>query len=339
MVDEPILEVRDLRTEIRDGARSVLAVDGVSFDVREGEIVSVVGESGSGKTLTARSIIGLLPPGGKITSGSVRLAGRELVGLPERSLCQVRGNEIGMIFQDPMTSLNPTKRIGDQVAETLRLHWGWDKRRSRERAVEMLKIVEVPSAEERYDAYPHQLSGGMRQRVMIAGALACEPKILIADEPTTALDVTVQAQILSVLDNLRHRLAIGIVLITHDFGVVARLADRVEVMYAARIVEEGPVEDILERRRHPYTDALLRTVPNLHGERAFRLAVIPGRPPDLSSPPVGCRFAPRCARVQPACIAQEPDLHQVGDDGHRYRCFFPLEGVEINGTAEREQRE
>ena len=176
MVGDALLEVRDLRTEIRDGARSVLAVDGVSFDVRAGEIVSVVGESGSGKTLTARSIIGLLPPGGKIMGGSVRLAGRELVGLSERSMCQVRGNEIGMIFQDPMTSLNPTKRVGDQVAETLRLHWGWNKRRSRERAIEMLKIVELPSAEKRYDAYPHQLSGGMRQRVMIAGALACEPK-------------------------------------------------------------------------------------------------------------------------------------------------------------------
>ena len=339
MVGDALLEVRDLRTEIRDGARSVLAVDGVSFDVRAGEIVSVVGESGSGKTLTARSIIGLLPPGGKIMGGSVRLAGRELVGLSERSMCQVRGNEIGMIFQDPMTSLNPTKRVGDQVAETLRLHWGWNKRRSRERAIEMLKIVELPSAEKRYDAYPHQLSGGMRQRVMIAGALACEPKILIADEPTTALDVTVQAQILSVLDNLRHRLAIGIVLITHDFGVVASLADRVEVMYAARIVEEGPVEEILMRRRHPYTDALLRTVPNLHGERAYRLEGIPGRPPDLASPPMGCRFAPRCARVQPTCITQEPSLQEVGDDRHRFRCYFPLDGVEIVRPAELEQRE
>lgn len=332
-----MLEVRDLRSEFVERQRALVAVDGVSLDVHAGEVVGIVGESGCGKSMTAMSIMGLLPPGGRIVGGSIRLDGRELVGLDDQALCQVRGNEIGMIFQDPVTSLNPTKRIGDQVAETLRLHRGWTGARAKSRALEVMNEVGLPAPAERYETFPHQLSGGMRQRVMIAIALACEPKVLIADEPTTALDVTVQAQILALLDDLRRRLRMGILIITHDFGVVASLADRVEVMYAGRIVEEAATDVLFAERRHPYTDALLQSIPSLHGERRNRLAAIPGLPPDLAAPPPGCRFAPRCARAADLCRSSEPDVADARLPAHRYRCYFPLEHAPAGTDRTREE--
>jgi oligopeptide/dipeptide ABC transporter ATP-binding protein len=328
----PLLSVRELQTEVADGKRRVVAVDGVSFDVGAGEIVGIVGESGCGKSMTALSIIGLLPPRTRIVGGSVQVNGRELVGLSESELCNVRGNEIGIVFQDPITSLNPTKRIGPQVAETLRLHRRWTAAQARARALEVLAAVGIPSPAKRYDSYPYQLSGGMRQRVMIAIAIACEPKILIADEPTTALDVTVQEQILALLDDLRQRLRMGIVVITHDFGVVASLADRIEVMYAARIVEEAATEVLFARRRHPYADALLKAIPRLHGERRPRLDAIAGMPPDLGSTFDACRFAPRCNRMRERCLDSEPSLEPAEDARHRFRCYFPLsDGGEARG--------
>jgi oligopeptide/dipeptide ABC transporter ATP-binding protein len=304
----PVLEVEELRTEFHLRNASVGAVDGVSFSVRTGECVGLVGESGCGKTTVGLSVMKLLPNVGHITGGAVRLNGRDLVRLAESDMRRVRGNEVAMIFQDPMTSLNPTWTIGRQIAEPVRLHKGASKSQALERAVEVLRLVGMPKPEERLRQYPHQLSGGLRQRVMIAMALSCEPKLLIADEPTTALDVTIQAQILDLIDQLRVTLNMAVVLITHDMGVIAARADRVMVMYAGKIMEGADTGELFDTMRHPYSEALFESIPRLDQDKSQRLYSIPGLPPDLSKELVGCRFAPRCRYATRECTEQEPLL-------------------------------
>ncbi|MHB8505425.1 MAG: ABC transporter ATP-binding protein, partial [Acidimicrobiales bacterium] len=317
-----LLEVDGLTTHIKLRSGNVRAVDGVSFRVDAGETVGLVGESGCGKSMTGNSVMQLLPPGGRIVAGSVRLDGTDLVGLPESAMQRVRGNEIGMVFQDPMTSLNPTMTIGRQIAEAVELHRDVTRAAARARAAEVLGLVGMPRPAERLDDYPHQLSGGLRQRVMIAMALACEPRILIADEPTTALDVTIQAQILDLLDSLKEQLGMAVVLITHDMGVIAGRTDRTLVMYAGRIVEEAETQALFDRTRHPYTEALLSSIPTLEMSREALLYSIPGLPPDLIRPPGGCRFAPRCRYAADRCRAEDPVIG--GEDPfHPYACFFP----------------
>jgi peptide/nickel transport system ATP-binding protein len=316
------LQVSDLRTHIHSRRATIDAVDGVSFSIQQGETVGLVGESGCGKSMVAMSIMQLLPPGGSIVGGSIALDGRDLTKLRPDAMRKVRGNEIAMVFQDPMTSLNPTMKIGEQIAESYCAHRGASKKQGLERAAEVLNLVGMPRPEERLSAYPHQLSGGLRQRTMIALALACEPKILIADEPTTALDVTIQAQILRLLDDLKTRLNMGMLLITHDMGVIAEQADRVVVMYAGRIVESSDTATLFADMRHPYTEALLDSVPDLKTDRGRVLYSIPGTPPDLSQPPPGCRFAPRCRYAKEQCHQESPALG--GEPAHRYACFFPV---------------
>jgi peptide/nickel transport system ATP-binding protein len=321
----PLLSIEDLRTDIRLRRATVHAIDGVSLTVDPGECLGIVGESGSGKTMTALSIMGLLPSGGAVTGGRILVDGVDVAALPESGLEEVRGNQIGMIFQDPLTSLNPTMTIGDQIAESVRLHRGASKRKALERAVEVLGLVGMPKPSERVWNYPHQLSGGMRQRVMIAMALACEPKLLIADEPTTALDVTIQKQILELIDSLRQRLKMAVILVTHDLGVIAGRADRVAVMYAGRIVETAPTDVLFARPRHPYTEALFEALPEKAGdeEAIRRLYNIPGQPPDLTAPPPGCKFAPRCRYAREPCVKAEPGLTDAGG-AHRFRCYYPV---------------
>jgi oligopeptide/dipeptide ABC transporter ATP-binding protein len=317
-----LLEVDGLKTQIRLRKGIVHAVDGLSFDVEAGETVGIVGESGCGKTMAAMSIMRLLPRGGYIASGEIRFAGRDLVTVSEPELRKVRGNEIGMIFQDPMTSLNPTMTIGKQIAEAVTTHRDVSDEQAMKRATEVLDLVGLPRPSERVHDFPHQLSGGLRQRVMIAMALACDPKLLIADEPTTALDVTIQAQILSLLDRIKRDLGMGIILITHDMGVIAGKADRVVVMYAGRKVETAETVDLFKRVRHPYTEALLASIPQLDQDKTQELYSIPGLPPDLRRPPLACRFAPRCAFATEQCRTEDPPLG--GDDpAHPYACFHP----------------
>jgi peptide/nickel transport system ATP-binding protein len=318
-----LLEVQDLRTYVYRRHSAVQAVDGVSFVVNQGETVGLVGESGCGKTMTAMSIIRLLPQGGRIVSGTVRLAGRELTSLQEGEMRQVRGNDISVIFQDPMTSLNPTMTIGSQVAEHVRIHKGASKAAARSRALEVLNLVGMPKPVERLDEFPHQLSGGLRQRAMIAIALACEPKLLIADEPTTALDVTIQAQVLELLDDLKTKINMAMLLITHDMGVIAGRADRVMVMYAGRIVEAASTVELFATTRHPYTEALLESIPQIDQDRTQRLYTIPGLPPDLANPMPGCRFAPRCAYATSECFESDPPLLETVPE-HSYACFHPV---------------
>jgi peptide/nickel transport system ATP-binding protein len=321
----PLLEVRNLTTHIRTRRGVVRAVDDVSFTLEAGETLGLVGESGCGKSMTGLSLIGLLPPGGALVGdSSVTLDGRELVGLPERELRQVRGNDIAMVFQDPMTSLDPTKTIGRQVAEPVLLHRGCTRAEATDRAAEVLGLVGLPHPRERLKDYPHQLSGGLRQRVLIAMALANEPRVLIADEPTTALDVTIQAQILALLADLRTRLSMAMILITHDMGVTAGHADRVNVMYAGRIAESTGTDQLFRGMRHPYTQSLLASVPRLTQDPARQLPTIPGLPPDLTAPPAGCRFADRCPYATDQCRAEEPAL--TGPDSHRYACWHPTGG-------------
>ena len=317
-----LLEVENLRTYFSTDAGVARAVDGVSFSVNPGEVLGIVGESGSGKSVTSLSVMRLIPqpPGRILPDSSIRFKGEELLRLPEKRMRAVRGNDIAMIFQEPMTSLNPVFAVGEQIGEALRLHRDMNKRDARARAVEMLRLVGLPDPEQRVDAYPHQLSGGQRQRVMIAVALSCEPDLLIADEPTTALDVTIQAQILELLAELRARLGMAIVLITHDLGVVREVCDRVVVMYAGQVVEEGAVEEIFESPRHPYTEGLLRSIPRL-GRRADRLATIPGVVPNPNQWPVGCRFHTRCAYGWNLCVDQAPALFPAGAGRHS-RCWL-----------------
>jgi peptide/nickel transport system ATP-binding protein len=321
----PLLSIDDLRTEIRLRHGVVHAIDGVSLTVNPGECLGIVGESGSGKTMTALSIMRLLPGGGSVVGGTIGVDGVDVTSLSESGMEDVRGNLIGMIFQDPLTSLNPTMAIGEQIAESVRLHRGASKAAALNRAVEVLGLVGMPKPAERISNYPHQLSGGMRQRVMIAMALACEPKLLIADEPTTALDVTIQKQILELIDSLRQRLSMAVILVTHDLGVIAGRADRVAVMYAGRIVESAPTPVLFARPRHPYTEALFEALPEkaADGSSIKRLYNIPGQPPDLTSPPPGCKFAPRCRYAQDSCRASEPALTDAGG-AHFFRCFFPV---------------
>jgi len=306
------LEISGLSTHIQLSRSVVEAVGDVSLHIDAGETLGLVGESGCGKSMTGLSIMGLLPPGGAIVSGSIKLEGRELVGLSQSELRRVRGNDVAIVFQDSMTSLNPTRTIGYQVAEPVRQHLGTSKAQALDRAAEVLGLVGLPRPKERLEDYPHQLSGGLRQRVLIAMALACDPKVLIADEPTTALDVTIQAQILELLDDLKQRLGMAVLLITHDLGVVAGRADRVNVMYAGRMVEATETGQLFASMHHPYTQALLASIPQLDQDGSQPLHTIPGIPPDLSSPPPGCRFADRCPRATEKCRVDEPPLLQIG---------------------------
>jgi peptide/nickel transport system ATP-binding protein len=321
----PVLEIENLSTHIKLTRSVVQAVGNIDLRVDAGETLGIVGESGCGKSMTGLSIMGLLPPGGSIVGGSIKLEGRELVGLKDEDLRQVRGNDIAMIFQDPLTSLDPTKTIGYQVAEPVRLHRHASKPEALDRAVEVLTLVGLPRPKERLDDYPHQLSGGLRQRVMIAMALANEPKLLIADEPTTALDVTIQAQILALLRDLKDRLGMAMLLITHDMGVIAGHADRVNVMYAGRVVETAGVMELFSDMHHPYTQALLASIPQLDQDARKALHAIPGLPPDLSHPPQGCRFAARCSRATDKCRTDEPSLSGKTYE-HRFSCWHPVDG-------------
>jgi oligopeptide/dipeptide ABC transporter ATP-binding protein len=323
----PVLEVDGLRTEFHLKSANVVAVDDVTFHVDEGECVGVVGESGCGKTTVGLSIMKLLPNVGHVVGGTITLLGQDLAPLTEKEMCKVRGNQVGMVFQDPLTSLNPTMTIGDQIAESVRLHQGASKAEGRSRALEVLKTVEVPNAEHRLDGYAHQLSGGLRQRVMIAMALVCSPRLLIADEPTTALDVTIQAQILDLLDRLRQELHMSVILITHDMGVIAQRADRVLVMYAGRIAESASTTELFTAMRHPYAEALMASVSKLDQDPSVRLVSIPGLPPDLSQPISHCRFAARCRYAQDDCRETEPQLVRAEESGadHLAACFHQVD--------------
>ncbi len=333
------LEVDNLSTHIKLSRSTVQAVGNVSLVLDTHETVGLVGESGAGKSMLGLSVLGLLPNGGHIIEGSIKLGGRELVGLRTPELRRLRGNEVAMIFQDSMSSLNPTKTIGEQVAEPVRLHRDASKKEARDRALEVLELVGLPHPRERLAYYPHQLSGGLRQRVMIAIALACEPKVLLADEPTTALDVTIQAQILRLLDDLRDRLGMATLLVTHDMGVVAGRTSRINVMYAGRIVESAETHRLFTGMRHPYTQALLGSIPRLEQDATKPLVSIPGLPPDLTNPPPGCRFAPRCGRATDQCRAEEPPL-KGEDPSHVFACWHPVDGpvtltTQIRVVAER----
>ena len=319
----PILEVDNLRTHFFTSAGVVPAVDGVSYHVAAGETLGVVGESGCGKSVTALSILRLVSsPPGRIVGGEIRFQGNNLLALTEREMERVRGTDISMIFQEPMTSLNPLQTVGHQIAETIALHRGVSHRAAMQQAVDMLRRVRIPEPERRAEAYPHQMSGGMRQRVMIAMALSCDPKVLIADEPTTALDVTIQAQILDLMRELRNTLGTAMILITHDMGVVAENADRVVVMYAGRKVEEAPVDDLFDRPAHPYTRGLLASIPHLDptSRANKRLNEIKGMVPVLTRLPAGCAFAPRCGLASDRCRTEAPSLRGVGD-GHTVACW------------------
>jgi len=325
-VAAPVLQVKQLTTTFRSEGGTVTAVDNVSFDVAAGETLAIVGESGSGKSVTAMSILRLIPmPPGRIDSGQILFEGRDLLTLSEREMRAVRGDRIAMVFQDSMSSLNPSLTVGKQVAEPIQLHRKVPWAQAYARAAELLKRVQIPDAAERLQAYPHQFSGGMRQRTMIAMALACEPKLIIADEPTTALDVTVQAQILDLLKDLTLQARTALILITHDMGVVARYADRVAVMYGGRVVEQGSVRAIFTQARHPYTRGLLASIPRLDSDPAQPLPTIEGSPPDLAALPPGCAFAPRCGLASAACRAARPALTEVSE-GHLSACFHQEPG-------------
>ncbi len=315
-MSEPILTVEDLRTYFHTDGGVAKAVDGVSFTLNKGETLGLVGESGCGKSVTSLSIMRLIPePPGEIVSGQIRFNGRNLLSLEERALQGVRGNDIAMIFQEPMTSLNPVFTCGDQIDEAVMLHQRLGRRAARAKTVDMLDLVGIPDPGQRANEYPHQLSGGMRQRIMIAMALSCNPELLIADEPTTALDVTIQAQILELLDRLQRELGMAVLMITHDLGVIAEVADRVAVMYAGKIVETGTVDEIFADPRHPYTRGLLESIPTLNEEKS-RLSVIPGTVPDATRFPAGCRFAPRCSLAENICEANEPLLEPTACNRH-----------------------
>jgi len=315
----PLLEVRSLSTHFFTEEGVVRAVENVSFEIYPGEILGLVGESGCGKSVTGLSLLKLIPiPPGRIVNGDILFDGRSLLNLEEKEMEKVRGNDIAMIFQEPMTSLNPVFTIGDQIMEAIILHQRLDKTEARKRAIEMLHRVKIPSPEQRIDSYPHQLSGGMRQRAMIAMALSCQPKLLIADEPTTALDVTIQAQVLQLLKEIQREMGMSVMLITHDLGVVSEIADRVAVMYAGRIFEYGPIEAIFGEMRNPYTRGLMHSIPQLT-ERKGRLNTIPGQVPDPMNLPVGCKFHPRCYMMIEDCKKGEPIFQVDGD--HFSRCI------------------
>jgi oligopeptide transport system ATP-binding protein len=333
--DHPLLSVRELRTWFHTEDGVVKAVDGVSFDIARGQVLAVVGESGSGKSVTAMTLLGLIPsPPGRIESGQVLWKGRDLVGLSENELRHVRGGEIAVVFQDPMSSLNPVHTVGRQIAEMVRLHTAMSKKQAWERAIDMMELVGIPQARRRAGSYPHEFSGGMRQRVMIAMALSCEPDLLIADEPTTALDVTIQAQVLEVLQEMKERTGTAILLITHDLGVVAGMADEVLVVYAGKAVEQGNAPDIFYRSRHPYTLGLLASLPRVdEADSGTRLRPINGTPPSLIHVPPGCSFHPRCPFSRPErCAVDEPRLSGREGASHRAACHFADEVAEVGPT-------
>jgi oligopeptide/dipeptide ABC transporter ATP-binding protein len=317
-----LLEISDLRTQFFTSGGIVKAVDGISYDVNEGETIAIVGESGCGKSISALSILRLIPdPPGRIVGGSIRFRGRDLLALSDEEIRDVRGKDIAMVFQEPMTSLNPVLTIGRQLTETLQQHLNMTRGQANARAVELLGMVGIAEPERRLKQYPHHLSGGMRQRVMIAIALCCEPKLIIADEPTTALDVTIQAQILELMKDLTRRLGVALIVITHNLGIVARYADRVNVMYAGKIIESGTADDIYHDPRHPYTLALLRSVPRMDRPRQARLDPVGGQPPDLSRLDNGCAFRPRCAFAVARCAEEIPPLMSAGAQGHVAACW------------------
>ena len=323
MANDKILEVKDLSVSFNTYAGEVKAVRGVSFELNRGETLAFVGESGCGKTVTAKSILRLLkPPFAVIKEGSkITCDGKDVLSLNKKELCEFRGDEVSMIFQDPMTSLNPTMTVGKQIMESLRIHRHLDKKQAREEAIKMLKMVNIPSPEKRIDSYPHEMSGGMRQRVMIAMALACSPKILIADEPTTALDVTIQAQIMDLMRELKEKMNTAIILVTHDLGVVANFADHIQVMYAGQVVERGTAREIFYDSKHPYTWALLSSVPKLAKESKQELYALKGTPPDLILPLNHCPFASRCEYCMPICKEKNP-LETTITDTHRVSCWL-----------------
>ncbi len=321
---EPVLEVKHLTTRFKTQDGVVHAVNDVSFNLNKGEFLGVVGESGSGKSVTMMSLLRLIPmPPGEIVEGEAIFDGEDLIQIDLKDLRKVRGGRIGFVFQDPMTSLNPVVKVGSQITETLTIHRGMSSKEAKERAVELLEMVGIPDAESRLNSYPHEFSGGMRQRAMIAIALACSPEVLIADEPTTALDVTIQAQIIEVAKDLREELDSAIIWITHDLGVIASLADRVIVMYGGQIVEEGPVDELYGSPRHPYTQALLRSVPRLD-QKGAELESIEGQPPSMYSPPTNCVFAPRCEFAYDRCLEENPPLQQISET-HKSACWWNVE--------------
>lgn len=335
-MSDPLLSLRDLRTEYRTGRGIVQAVRGIDLTLHRGEILGLVGESGSGKSVTCMSILKLLKRGGHITSGTVLFDGTDLLQLSDRQLTHIRGDKIGVIFQDPMSALNPTMTVGRQIAEVLLQHRKISKTAARTRAIELFNLVRIPSAKTRIDNYPHEFSGGMRQRVMIAIALACDPDVLIADEPTTALDVTIQRQILALLKELRDRLGMAIILVTHDLGVIAETADRVMVLYGGQVMEEARVDDLFAAPQHPYTRGLLAAIPDprLAGRP---LSPVPGSPPDMRAPPSGCPFAPRCPQALRICATQ-PKLYDASDRatlraGQRTRCWLSDAAAPASGGA------
>jgi oligopeptide/dipeptide ABC transporter ATP-binding protein len=328
----PLLELGDLRVDFRLGGRVVRAVDGLSYQADKGRTLALIGESGSGKTVSARAIMGLLPDSARV-SGSIRYEGQELVGLSERRMRALRGNQIAMVFQDPARSLNPTLRVGAQITEAIHMHAQVSKVAAHDRAVELMELVRLPAARERFRQYPHQLSGGMRQRVMIAIALAGDPRLLIADEATTALDVTTQAQIMELLRDLQERLGMALIMISHDLGLAASYADEVLVMYAGRAVERAATRTLFGQVRMPYTRALLDAIPRLENAPHTTLAAVPGQPPDLATQPPGCPFAPRCPEVTDTCRQTAPPLAE-GEPGHLWACWHPcgLKDHEHAGT-------
>jgi oligopeptide/dipeptide ABC transporter ATP-binding protein len=325
-MSDTLLQVEDLHVRFDVAGRRVHAVNGLSYELLDGRTLAIIGESGSGKTVSSRALMGLLPPSATVT-GSARIDGVELVGMPEAQMRRYRGADIAMVFQDPTRSLNPTMRIGTQITEAVRAHRSIDKAAANQRAMELLKLVRIPDPERRFHEYPHQLSGGMRQRVMIAIALASDPKVLIADEATTALDVTTQAQIMELLAELRERLGTAIILISHDLGLAASYADEVIVMYAGRAVEHAPTKVLFGQMRMPYTRALMEAIPRLERDSHALLPVTPGQPPDLMAVPPGCPFEPRCARRLPECKVDRPPFVEH-EPGHRWACWNPWEDGE-----------
>ena len=328
-----LLEVTDLTTHFRTERGLVRAVDGVTFDLERGKSLGVVGESGSGKTVLSRTIMGLLPSTA-VLGGSVKFAGQEILGLDESQMRHLWGREMSMVFQNPMVSLNPLMKVGNQIGETLKIHLGMDKQNARETALALLRDVRIPEPDKRLDQYPHELSGGMRQRVMIAIALACGPTLLFADEPTTDLVVTVQAQILELIGEQRQDRNMSVILVTHDLGVVAGHTDEIAVMYGGRLVEKAPTSELFANMKMPYTKSLMRSIPKIEDPSHTRLLTIPGRPPDLVNPPTGCGFAPRCAYARDRCREERPTLTPTAETGdHVFACWYPV------GSPEFEERD
>jgi peptide/nickel transport system ATP-binding protein len=334
-IDGPLLELTDVKTHFRTPRGIVRAVDGVSFTLDRGRALGIVGESGSGKTILSRSIMGLLPPKGAIRSGSIKFEGREIGDLGRKEMRHIWGREMAMIFQDPMTSLNPLMKIGKQIAEPLKIHLHMDNTSAWATAERLLQDVRIPEAKRRLDQYPHELSGGMRQRVMIAIALACGPTALFADEPTTALDVTVQAQILDLLNEQRKERNMSLILVTHDLGVVAGHTDDIAVMYGGQLVEMAPTRVLFSNMKMPYTEALMQSIPKIEDPSHTRLTAIGGRPPDLVNPPLGCRFAPRCPYAREKCQTEMPPLEKAENPGHVFRCWYPVGSPEYFAAKER----